>query len=263
MSSSLVARRLLIRPGAIGDCILALPELEANRADYTEVWAPRPVLPLIESNEPQFADRTRAIPDTGLDLLGIVQGPRTTACLRDLETFDSIYSWYGSNHPEFREAVRHLPFTFFPAQPINVIGTPRIQVPPRPVENFAVIHPFSSSAKKNWPLDSFRETSANLKMPVKWCVGPEEHLDDALDQPVRIDNLYDLACWLSTARVYIGNDSGITHLAAAVGVATIAVFTTTDPRVWAPRGDHVTILDNPSVDDVLAAASGAGPRSAG
>jgi heptosyltransferase-3 len=254
-------RRLLIRPGAIGDCILALPELEAARADYTEVWAPRPILPLI-----QFADRTRAIPDTGLDLVGVAEGPRATACLRDLETFDSIYSWYGSNHPEFRDAVRHLPFTFFPAQPINVIGTPRISVSPRPIENFAVIHPFSSSTKKNWPLDSFRAAASRLQIPVKWCIGPEEHLEllnDTFDQPVRIDNLYDLACWLSTARVYIGNDSGITHLAAAVGVPTIAIFMTTDPRVWAPRGDHVTILENPSVDDVLAAASGAGPRSAG
>jgi heptosyltransferase-3 len=257
-------RRLLIRPGAIGDCILALPELEAARADYTELWAPRPILPLI-----QFADRTRAIPDTGLDLIGVAEGPRETACLHDLATFDSIYSWYGSNHPEFRDAVRHLPFTFFPAQPINVMGTPRIRVPPHPIENFAVIQPFSSSPKKNWPLDSFRDLAGrinvSLQIPVKWCIGPEEHLDGAFDKPIRIDNLYDLGCWLATARLYIGNDSGITHLAAAVGVPTVAIFMTTDPRVWAPPGDHVTILENPSVDDVLAAASrsarpsGAGP----
>ena len=138
-----VVKRLLIRPGAIGDCILSLPELEAARAGYTEIWAPRPILPLI-----QFADRTRAIPDTGLDLIAITEGPRATACLRDLATFDSIYSWYGSNRPEFRDAVRHLPFTFFPALPVNVIGTPRIRVPSRPIENFAVIQPFSSSAEK-------------------------------------------------------------------------------------------------------------------
>src|SRR5260221_6076470 len=101
-------RRLLIRPGAIGDCILALPELEAARADYTEVWAPRPVLPLI-----RFADRTRAIIDTGLDLIGVVPDARVEA----LESFDSIYSWYGGAREEFRDAVRHLPFTFFPALP--------------------------------------------------------------------------------------------------------------------------------------------------
>src|SRR5579863_1000549 len=135
-------RRLLIRPGAIGDVILSLPALEAARPEYTEVWAPRTVLPLI-----RFADRTRAIADTGLDLVGVVENARVPA----LETFDSIYSWYGSNRPEFREAVQHLPFKFFPALPPPE-GIPRIAVPPSPHENFIAIHPFASSPAKRWPL---------------------------------------------------------------------------------------------------------------
>ena len=57
-----------------------------------------------------------------------------------------------------------------------------------------------------------------------------------------------------TARLYIGNDSGIAHLAAAVGTPVIAIFLASDPRVWAPRGLNVTVLERPSVDDVLAAA---------
>src|SRR5215475_1023212 len=118
-------RRLLIRPGAIGDCILSLPTLEAARAGYTEVWAPRPVLPLI-----RFADRTRAIIDTGLELIGV----REDAHVPELENFDSIYSWYGTNRPEFREAVEHLPFTFFPALPPPQEGIPRILTPPAPRE---------------------------------------------------------------------------------------------------------------------------------
>src|SRR5580704_19151252 len=101
-------RRLLIRPGAIGDVILSLPALESARAEYTEIWAPRAVLPLI-----RFADRTRAIADTGLDLVGVVDYARVPA----LEAFDSIYSWYGARHQEFRDAVAHLPFTFFAALP--------------------------------------------------------------------------------------------------------------------------------------------------
>ena len=131
-------RRLLIRPGAIGDVILSLPALEAARDAYTEVWAPRTVLPLI-----RFADRTRAIIDTGLDLAGVVDDARIPA----LETFDSIYSWYGANRPEFREAVAHLPFTFFPALPPPP-GVPRIPVPAVPRGDHAVIHPFASSLKK-------------------------------------------------------------------------------------------------------------------
>lgn len=236
-----VTRRLLIRPGAIGDVILSLPALEAARAAYTEVWAPRPVLPLI-----RFADRTRAIADTGLDLLGVVEHARVP----ELETFDSIYSWYGANRPEFREAVRGLPFTFFPALPPPEEGIPRIAVPPATKRDFTVIHPFASSGKKRWPLENFREVAARLGSPVEWCAGPEEPLDHA----VRIENLYDLACWIAAARVYIGNDSGIAHLAAAVGTPVIAIFLSTDPRVWAPRGPHVTVLERPPVAKVLDAA---------
>jgi heptosyltransferase III len=232
------AARLLIRPGAIGDIILSLPALEAARADYTEVWAPRPMLPLI-----RFADRTRAIADTGLDLVGVVEG----ASVPEFENFDSIYSWYGSNRPEFRDTVRHLPFTFFPALPPPPEGIPRIPVSPAPKQNFAVIHPFASSPKKRWPIESFREVAARLTIPVKWCAGPEEPLEGA----TRIDDLYDLACWLSTARVFIGNDSGIAHLAAAVGTPVLSIFLATDPSIWAPRGPHVTVLQNPTVDQVI------------
>ena len=242
---SRVNRRLLIRPGAIGDVILSLPALEAARAGYTEVWAPRPLLPLI-----RFADRTRALADTGLDLVGVVEGAR----IPELETFESIYSWYGSNRPEFRDAVRHLPFTFFPALPPPE-GIPRIAVPPQAPENIAVIHPFSSNLKKRWPLENFREVAARLDIPVKWCAGPEEDLPkEHAEDAIRMDDLYQLACWISTASVYIGNDSGIAHLAAAVGIPVVAIFLASDPRVWAPRGPKVTVLERPSVGEVIAAA---------
>jgi heptosyltransferase-3 len=237
----IVHRRLLIRPGAIGDVILSLPELEAARADYTEVWAPRPVLSLI-----RFADRTRAIVDTGLDLLGVVDNTKVP----ELASFDSIYSWYGTNRPEFRAAVSHLPFTFFPAFPILRTAIPKIPLPAVPLANFAAIHPFSGSARKNWPLENFRAVADRLHIPVKWIAGPE----DVLENAIRFSDLYDLACWLASARIYIGNDSGITHLAAAAGVPCVAIFLATDPAVWAPRGEHAMVLENPSVGDVLDAA---------
>jgi ADP-heptose:LPS heptosyltransferase len=47
---------------------------------------------------------------------------------------------------------------------------------------------------------------------------------------------------LAQTDLYIGNDSGVTHLAAIVGVRTVAVFGPTDPSRWAPSGSHVTIL---------------------
>ncbi len=115
---------------------------------------------------------------------------------------------------------------------------PRIDCERAAREDFAVIHPFSGSARKNWPLERFRELAERLAMPVRWCAGPEESLDGA----VRFEDLYELACWLASARIYIGNDSGITHLAAAVGTPVVAIFGPTDPEVWAPRGERVAVV---------------------
>src|ERR1019366_8438296 len=83
-------------------------------------------------------------------------------------------------------------------------------------ENFAAIHPFSGSPKKNWPLEKFQALARKRQraMPVRWCAGPE---DPPLKGCVQIADLYELARWLASAHLYIGNDSGIKHLAAAVG----------------------------------------------
>jgi heptosyltransferase-3 len=239
-------RRLLIRPGAIGDCILSLPALECLKADYTEVWVPSPVTPLI-----RFADCVRSIASTGLDLMGLPETEPPAVLLERLGSFDSIVSWYGSNREEFRASVSGLPFEFLPALP--VIGesmhaadfflkqagcegpaVPRLDCPRGERRDFIAIHPFSGSARKNWPLERYQELAGRLKWPVEWCV--------ELDGAVRIDNLYELGCWLATARMYIGNDSGITHLAAAVGVPVVAIFGPTDPAVWAPRGENVRVV---------------------
>src|ERR1017187_8637913 len=105
-------RRLLIRPGAIGDFILSLPALECLRCEYLEVWSAKPVVPLL-----RFADGARSISSTGLDLLSISEPP--ARLIDELRSFDSIVSWYGANRPEFRAETERLklPFTFFPALP--------------------------------------------------------------------------------------------------------------------------------------------------
>lgn len=218
-------RTLLIRPGAIGDCIRHFPEMEALRGDYTEVWIPRPLAPLV-----LFADRVRALADTGIDLAGLPGMALPPA----LETFDRIHSWYGTQRADFRAAVAHLPFTFHPALPTGPpVGVPRIALSGARHESI-VLHPFSGSAKKNWPLAHFRELAAMLG-EVAWTCGPEEELPGA----VRFGDLAELARWISGARLYIGNDSGITHLAAAVGTPVLALFGPTDPAIWCPAGAHV------------------------
>jgi ADP-heptose:LPS heptosyltransferase len=55
-------------------------------------------------------------------------------------------------------------------------------------------------------------------------------------------SLSQAAALLAASDVYLGNDSGITHLAAALGVPTVALFGPSDPRQWAPRGRQVAIV---------------------
>jgi heptosyltransferase-2 len=242
-------RRLLIRPGAIGDCIVALPAMEFLRASYTEVWVPTVVQPLIH-----FADAVDAIARTGLDQLGIPCVRPTAKLVERLRGFDDIVSWYGTNRESFQAAVYNLglPFRFFPALPpadgdthaadfaMRPFGGPEPAIPRIHVtasrQDFAAVHPFSGGTRKNWPLERFRTLA--LGMPVRLTAGPEEKLADA----VRFDDLGELAAWLASARVYIGNDSGISHLAAAVGTPTVALFGPTRPEVWAPRGPRVRIV---------------------
>jgi heptosyltransferase-3 len=244
-------RRLAIRPGGIGDLILSLPALESLRTDYLEIWTAGPNVSLV-----RFADRVRSIASTGLDLLGVTDPP--ARLIEELRGFDSIVSWYGANRPEFRELAESLalPFTFFQALPpadggmhaadfyLDQVGGEGNAVPRIccgvPREDFAVIHPFSGSPRKNWPLDKFRALALALEraMPVRWCGGRD---DPPLEGAVHLDDLYELACWLARARLYIGNDSGITHLAAAMGTPVLALFGPTDPAVWGPRGRNVRI----------------------
>jgi heptosyltransferase III len=289
----LLIRRLLIRPGAIGDFIVSLPAMEALRKEYTEVWCSGQNVPLA-----RFADSAQSIVGAGLDRVGLLPADEVIERLR---SFDSIISWYGANHPEFQElaAKLRLPFQFLAALPSTgqhavdfYTGQareleanpgslfPEIGCPPAE-RTFAVIHPFASSLAKRAPMALFEEIAIRLsaKMPVHWLCGPEEELkgvpvalratemhEDAapdstkpvapailspvfLSNPnrvfrgaVRIDDLYELACWLRRARIFVGNDSGISHLAAAVGTPVQAFFRTTDPRIWAPRGPSVNTV---------------------
>jgi ADP-heptose:LPS heptosyltransferase len=241
-------RRLLIRPGAIGDCIVSLPALEHLQTEYTEVWVSDRNVPLI-----RFCDRVQGIESTELNLLELDLARPDLR--KHLAAFDDIVSWFGATRPEFRETVAGLPFRFFPALPhdarvhavdyyLEQVGASPGAAPSIPVESrqrtFVVIHPFSGSPSKNWPLEQYRRLARELeqRLPVRWCAGPDEPLPEA----TRFENLYELAQWLSGARLYVGNDSGITHLAAAVGTPVVALFGPTDPAVWSPRGQRVRVL---------------------
>jgi len=104
-------RRLIVRPGGIGDFIVAIPAMKFLRSHYTEVWCASANVPLAG-----FANRARSIQSSGLDRLGILPDDDI---LDRLSEFHSIFSWYGANRPEFRQFVHNLglPFEFHGALP--------------------------------------------------------------------------------------------------------------------------------------------------
>lgn len=120
------------------------------------------------------------------------------------------------------------------------------------------VHPGSAGANKCWPLDHFRSLIDRLcarGQPVLLLAGPADHeqlatlldtlsprygknlLHTLVDAP-----LLEVAQRLLQCKCYIGNDSGITHLAAMLGIPTIAIFGPSDPANWRPPGPTVKVV---------------------
>jgi len=119
--------------------------------------------------------------------------------------------------------------------------------------NVISLHPGSGSIRKNWPAEKF----LLLADRVRHCLGARPlfvlgEADTAAAQtlltlkpavPVFINRtLKEVASVLAASRGYVGNDSGITHLAAALGIPVVALFGPTDAERWGPRGAQVGIL---------------------
>jgi len=159
------------------------------------------------------------------------------------------------------------------------------------------MHPGSGSPRKNWPLARWVELIHRIDGPVLLVLGEAEpewlptcrsllagdplgaiaangfgrkpacgRSSVAGDLPtpkyVQLAHnlpLPELASALARCRLFLGHDSGVSHLAAAVGTPCVLLFGPTDPAMWAPPGDHVRALHRGpdlksiEVEDVLRA----------
>jgi heptosyltransferase-2 len=115
---------------------------------------------------------------------------------------------------------------------------------------FLAIHPGSGAPRKNWPADRFAALAERLAGGRSFLLiegpadaeaaTPARSLPGALharDLPPRV-----LGAVLARAGLYVGNDSGVSHLAAAWGAPVLALFGPTDPALWAPVGPRVRVL---------------------
>ncbi len=113
------------------------------------------------------------------------------------------------------------------------------------------IHPGSGSKKKNWKLKSFLNVARYLKdlgfKPIFLLGPPEGDMKNEIERSgfktLFSKPITEVAHILSNSALYIGNDSGITHLSAVLGIPTLAIFKKTDPEIWRPFGPRVYIID--------------------
>jgi heptosyltransferase-3 len=299
-------RLLLIIPGAIGDFILTLPSVtwicRRLKPVWLEIWAERVNLELAEAAT--GVNRARALVETGVD-----HWPPPRPLIECLKSFETVVSWRGANHQEWREVLeQHHPGVHFltsvPADcPLHAMDFRRSQVetlfgtddnfPPYPeiripqeALQFAqdylsreiavglpvvMIHPGASGPRKRWPASRFAELVLRLaKRPcsILLAEGPldQEPVQEVLSRlhtdgmtvvprAVRIGQLIHLAAVIRLCTVFVANDSGISHLAAATGTPTLAIFMDTNPTIWAPRGPRVEVLVRPELDSVVCVIS--------
>ncbi|MCK4417065.1 MAG: glycosyltransferase family 9 protein [Candidatus Latescibacteria bacterium] len=117
------------------------------------------------------------------------------------------------------------------------------------------IHAGSGSPRKVWRPEGFVQVAnwatEKLGMQVLLVSGPADQQatrqvvqEMKPRKPLMVENfsLTKLAALFQKCRVFVGNDSGITHIASAVGTPTVAVFGPSDPRIWAPQGKHTAVV---------------------
>jgi heptosyltransferase-2 len=118
-------------------------------------------------------------------------------------------------------------------------------------ERFLAVHPGSGGAAKSWPPDRFvRLVHALGRERFLLVEGPADALAaEALRTPAAVTARglppRVLGALLADAAAFVGNDSGVSHLAAAWGAPTVALFGPTDPAVWAPSGPRVKVVRAP------------------
>jgi len=268
---------LILRAGALGDLLLTLPVLDEIRSSFPrsfiEVWGVQPQAGLIQS-----ADRIDRL--DALDIAPLFLAEPTPPLLRArLREFDLAISFLADPGGVVAQNLasagvqRVIKGTAAKAPTIHAVyqlasvlkpldlnlrdPVPKLKIDPsqsqRPLLGF---HPGSGSGTKNWPLECWNDFLQRVgsKFERMLLIGGEA--DDEVIGAVQLGwkgpafetairrNLWELARTLSKCSIFVGHDTGVTHLAAAVQTPTVALFGPTNPDVWRPVGEHVKVIQS-------------------
>ncbi len=187
-----------------------------------------------------------------------------------VETYFSGPYKIDESGPPFRPAAAQL------ADPLEQLAlfleTPAFEItdPEPPVipdsagERVIAIHPGSGSPLKNWSYEGWIEVAALIlkehpKSQFLFISGEAE--DQTIEQFLELANnanlpfrhlahptLRELSAELTAADLFLGHDTGVSHLAGASGVRSILLFGKTNPLIWAPQNENVSVIEAPSQD---------------
>jgi len=276
---------LVIRGGAIGDFVLTLPVLAALRAQLPyarlEVLGYGHIARLALVGG--LADQVRSI--EARPLAGFfARGGELTPELQDyFAGFALVISYLYDPDGIFQANVARCSKAQFIAGPhrpgdaanihatevflkplerlaiFDADPTPRLATShPRSTSNQLALHPGSGSARKNWPDTSWAELftylirSTNIKVLL---IGGEAEEDRLVRLASRVPSdriklarnlpLPELAEQMAGCRAFVGHDSGITHMAAALGLRGLVLWGETSQAVWRPRSERMKLLAAP------------------
>jgi ADP-heptose:LPS heptosyltransferase len=260
------ARIAVIRLRSLGDCVLTTPALALLKQH-------RPDLKLTVIVESRFAAIFEGNPDVdeirstvrSADLALNFHGG-TRSMLMTLRSpirtgfghhaYSFLYTHRIPRAQEILGVERPVHTAEHLASAIFWLGVPMCEIPraklvadPFP-QRRAVIHPFASVPDKAWPADRFVEIARRLQNPVI-LAGPHDDVTPFADFEVWKDQpLAQVKRLLSAAHVFIGNDSGPAHIAAAFGVPVVVIFGPSDPVTWAPWRTESHVLRSGNIGDI-------------
>ena len=115
-----------------------------------------------------------------------------------------------------------------------------------------VLHPGSGGKKKRWASAGFSHVAhwwaSRKNAKVLILLGPAEEQEAGdwrlIGQVESALSVWQVAALLSRADLYVGNDSGVSHLAGAVGARGVVLFGPTQPQQWRPLGGALSVLQN-------------------
>jgi heptosyltransferase-3 len=283
------ARLALIRLRSLGDCVLTTPALrllKSARPDVTTavvvdapfraVYEANPDTDeVIDSRDWQSLRRFRA--DVALNLHGgtrsswltLASGASIRAGFAHFR-FPWIYTVRIPRAQEILGEERPVHTAEHVASAMFALGIPPAVIPrahltahPSRRPPYAVIHPFASSLEKTWPAEQFAQLARSLDLPAVIIGGPADSFGAFAPLECQRLPLAETISLIAGASLFIGNDSGPAHIAAAFGKPTVVLFGPSNPVTWAPWRTESRVLHRPnlldlSIDEVRAAAASLG-----